>query len=163
VSVVRYDLGMGNALEPAALPESMPADFGFIAKYGWGARSAVDTVAGTCRKDLVDSGVVQTQLSLTTEELQQLYSGLRDLDLISYPSHFQPAAGGPVDFAAWAEYYLEIRLGDTVTKFVLWQDTSGSTRPEAVALRAWFAELQAMIEAKPEWKALPPAVGVHDG
>jgi hypothetical protein len=160
--VIRYDLGGGGASQLATLPESMPADFGFVAKYGWGGMDAIDTVAGTVVKDLIDNGTVGARLSLTSADLQELYRGLIDLDILGYPSHFQPAPGASAAGGLLANYYLEIRLGGTVTKFVLWQDLNASTQPEAVALRAWFATLQAMIEAKPEWQALPPAVGVHE-
>ncbi len=162
VKVLRYDLGGGGVSQLATLAEPMPADFGLVAKYGWGGRDVIDTVAGTVVKDLIDDGTVGAQLSLTSADLQELYRGLIDLDILGYPSHFQPAPGASAAGGARAEYYLEIRMGGLVTKFVIWQDLNGSIQPEAVALREWFAELQRMIEAKPEWKALPPAVGVRE-
>jgi hypothetical protein len=161
LKIVKYVLVTNSDTEE--LPAEMPAGFGFAAKYGPGAFNAVDTVAGTCTKDLVDDGLATANLGLTRTELQELYGGLRDMDILGYGSHFQPESGGAQIQDLWPTYYLEIRIDGAVTKFVHWDDMYGSDRPDAVALRGWFARLRAMIEAKPEWQALPPAAGVRDG
>jgi hypothetical protein len=160
LSVVRYDLN--NLVQMPALPAQMPGDFQLRAAFGSGGspRNCIDTEAGTCTKDLIDGGVASTRLRLTPAELQELYRDLVDMDITEYDSHFHPGAGDSrfQPQAPYDTYWLSLEIGGATAKFVYWEDNLGATSAEAVALREWFARLQQMIEAKPEWQALPPVI-----
>jgi hypothetical protein len=59
----------------------------------------------------------------------------------------------------YVTYRLEWRAAGFSSLPITWEDSALSTDPKAVALRAWFKKLQQLIEATPEWKALPPMKG----
>jgi hypothetical protein len=151
-----------------ALPEEMPADFGFVAAYGVRAKNVIDTFAGTYIKDLGSrEDPVTTGLRLAPEELETLYRDIVEMQTSRMLFTIAPLAidpdpqrtGTTMMVTPYISYRLEWRIGDFRYNPVVWDDTSWSTDPKAVALRDWFKKLQQMIEAKPEWKALPPMQG----
>ena len=140
----------------------LPAGFSFVASYGVGAKNVLDTVAGTFTKDMILEPPVTTALRLTQAELEDLYADLARMKILEYPSHYEPDASdtGPTMFVTpHATYKLSIKTGDETVLDLVWEDSSLSAKPAAIALRDWFKKLRLTIEAKPEWKALPPAVG----
>jgi hypothetical protein len=165
VTITRYDLGAGGEGAGGAgaltLPEQMPADFGFVAHYGPG-RDALDTLAATCRKELINEYPVEAELRLTDAEMQELYRDLVEMDITQYDAHHLPAAGDAEVDEPWDRYSLDIWIGGVTVKYVRWEDNAGATDERSEALRAWFGKLQGMIEAKPEWQALPPRSGTWD-
>ena len=58
-------------------------------------------------------------------------------------------------------YHLEWSAGGFSAPPITWEDSALSQDAEAIALRGWFAQLRQMIEATPDWKALPPMKGGH--
>jgi hypothetical protein len=140
----------------------VPVDFSFVASYGVGAKNVLDTAAGTFTKDMIMAPSVTTQLRLTQAEIDDLYADLARMKLFEYPAFYQPDAvdPGPTMFVTpHMTYRLEIHMGDQKVLDLVWDDTSLSAKPAAIALRDWFTKLQQLIESKPAWKALPPAEG----
>ncbi len=148
---------------PAGLSVTMPNDFAFVAAYGVGAKNVLDTNSGTFIKDLgPQEDPAVTDLRLSQAQMEELYVELVELDPFSYSLPYYPDEGttGPtVHVSTYQTYQLEIRMGGVSRDAVFWEDTSLSTHPKAVALRDWFDRLRQMIEATPEWKALPPMTG----
>ena len=148
----------------ATLPDVMPADFAFLACYGVGAENQIDTFKGTFTKDIVsDSKPNPTaELRLTADELDRLYGDLVRMHILEYPSQFpaaedrDPKDGVMVEVTPSLTYLLRIRAAGT-EKLISWDDDENLMTPRAVALRAWFDELQNIIQSKPEYKAMPPA------
>ncbi|MFH0915752.1 MAG: hypothetical protein V1912_04820 [bacterium] len=147
-----------------ALPDEMPADFGFVAAYGVEAKNVLLTFAGTFIKDLGPSeDPVTTELRLTLKDLGTLYQDLRAMQnhwrMFTTPFALDPdpsGTGTTVYVHPHDTYYLQWRAGGFVSLPITWKDSALSTDPKAAALRDWFKKLQQMIEATPEWKALPP-------
>lgn len=148
-------------------PEQMPADFGFVAAFGVMGRNTIDTLEGTFAKDLgPNEEPVTTELSLPPEALETLY---RDLVLIQnqwqvFTTAFAPDpdptnTGTSMYVSPYYTYRLEWRAAGFSSLPIVWEDSALSPDPKAAALRAWFKKLQQMIEATPEWKALPSMKG----
>lgn len=140
----------------------LPAEFSFVAAYGVGAKNVLDTAAGTFTKDMIMGQSVTADLRLTQAEVEDLYAGLARMKIFEYPALYRPDAGdpGPTMFVTpCTTYRLEIRMGGETVLDLVWEDSTLSAKPAAIALRDWFTKLQQIIEAKPEWKALPPAEG----
>jgi hypothetical protein len=148
---------------PAGLPVTMPEDFAFVAAYGVGAKNVLDTDSGTFTKDLgPQQDPAVTDLRLSQVQIEELYADLVELKPLSYSLPYDPdkgATGATVHVSTYQTYQLEIRMGGAGTNAVFWEDTSQSTTTKAAALRGWFIKLRQMIEATPEWKALPPMTG----
>ena len=149
----------------SVLPSSMPADFGFIAGYWMMAQNVVDTFAGTFTKDMVlpQATTATASLRLSSEELADLYRDLVKMEILDYPSDFgEPkSTTGPTTYVTpHTSYYLLI-VAAGIKKEVHWEDFSyGSwSSPQADALRNWFKKLRELIQARPEYKALPEARG----
>ena len=150
----------------ASMTESAPADFGFVAAYGVMGRNVVDTFAGTFTKDLVSAGQATTELRLSDEEMQSLYRDLAEMQakwqLFATPFSVDADyenTGTSLFVHPSATYRLEWQLGEFRSVPIIWDDNNLSFEPKAVALRGWFSKLRRMIEAKPEYQALPPAEG----
>lgn len=148
------------------LPKTMPADFAFSGAYGVGAKNQIDTYKGTFTKDIVNPSKPNptVQLRLTTGELSRLYGDLVSMHILDYPSQFPPPEdrgaknGTMVHVSPSHSYVLRITAAGA-EKVVTWDDDANLMTPEAKALRAWFRELESIIQSKPEYKAMPPAEG----
>ena len=148
------DFGPGRA----GLPETMPADFGFVLAFGFGARNVLDTFAGTFTKDLIEDPPATTELRLSPEELARLYRRMAEIKIEDYPRDFRPPYTGEGYGSGYSTYRLRLRA-DGRELAISWEDMNSSTAPEATALRQLFRDIRLMIEAREEYKKLPPAKG----
>lgn len=159
-----------SLLAAVAFPEEMPARFAFIAAWGVDARNVFDSGAGKFTKDLgPQEGLISTDLRLTTAQLQTLYDGLYRMErawhVFTTPFAPDPDASGTGTtryVTPSSTYHLEWSTGDFHPPSITWQDSAMSLDDGAQALRGWFEQLRQMIEATPEWKALPPMTGGYE-
>lgn len=142
----------------ATLPHDMPADFGFALAYGIEARNEIDTFAGTFTKDMIEDPPVTTELRLSPDELGLIYRRMAEIKIEDYPVDFRPADTGQGFGAMYDSYRLTMRAGGREYE-ILWDDQNSSTAQEATALRQLFQDIRRMIEARDEYKKLPPARG----
>jgi len=142
----------------AQLPAVQPADFGFVAAYGVGARNQIDTFKGTFTKDIISQTKANPtiELSLTSDELASLYRDLRTMRILGYPSNLDTTTG--MTASSPTSYLLRIRAGG-IEKSISWGYGDFAGTPEAQALQDWFEKLREMIEAKPEYQRMPPLEG----
>ena len=142
----------------AQLPAVQPADFGFVAAYGVGARNQLDTFKGTFTKDIISQTKPNptVELRLTSDELASLYQDLRTMRILGYPSNLDTTTG--MTASSPTSYRLRIRAGGT-EKSISWGYGDFAGTPEAQALQDWFEKLRQMIEAKPEYQRMPPLEG----
>ena len=138
----------------------MPDDFSLALAYGVTLRNVLDTAAGTFTKDLISSEIptATTPLMLSAEELKTIYAELRKMDIASYAGLFQPKNTTGWQHTPFEAYYLRLRMAGQ-EKEISWDDEDDSTAPDAVALRDLLKKIRTIIEAKPEYKALPAAEG----
>ena len=85
------------------------------------------------------------------------------MDILAYPSDFSEPKNstGPTTYVTpHTSYYLFVQAAG-VRKEVRWEDFRyGSwSSPQADAFRNWFKRLEELIQARPEYKALPEARG----
>jgi hypothetical protein len=148
-------------------PEEMPADFGFIAAFGFSGQNVMDTFKGIFTKDLgLNREPAATGLTLPPEALESLY---RDLVWIQnqwqvFSTAFAPDpdpsnTGTSMFVQPYMTYRLEWEAGGFSSLPIIWEDSHLSTDPKAIAVREWFEKLRRLIEATPEWQALPPLEG----
>ena len=148
------DFGPGRA----GLPETMPADFGFVLAFGVAARNVLDTFAGTFTKDMIVDPPVTTELRLSPEELARLYRRMAEIKIEAYPRDFRPADTGEGFGSPYSSYRLRLRA-DGRELAISWEDLNSSSAPEATGLRQLFQDIRLMIEARDEYKRLPAARG----
>ena len=151
-------------------PEQMPEDFGFVAAYGVMGRNVIDAFQGTFTKDLgLTKERVTTSLSLPPQALKTLYhdlvlmQGQWQVFTTAFSPDPDPANTGTTTYTStYYTYRLEWQAAGFRSLPIVWDDSALSTDSKAVALRGWFKDLQQMIEATPEWKALPPMEGGYE-
>lgn len=70
-------------------PSEMPNDFNFSVQFGYGKKNEINTFNQTITKDLIVDGTVTTSISLTEEEMKDIYEEMNKLDL-EKPKEFIP-------------------------------------------------------------------------
>ncbi len=128
-------------------------------KFGIESRNELNTFNGTFTKDLIIDGTITTRLILSQEELNQIEKKLFEIGFFNYPNTF-PSSGNVVPRA---DYYLKVQNGTTIKEVIWYSDsfidkTNESTRAN---LNQLSDLIWSMIEAKLEYKLLPPANGAY--
>lgn len=127
-----------------------------VFRYGVGGRNELNTFNGTFTKDLVIDGTTTGKLYLSREDLQQIQEKLAEMGFFDYPDSF-PSQG---IVTPRGDDYLKVDNG-TVEKEVSWYSDSEYEDPRVQSLHDLAAFLMGMIEAKPAFKAFPPANGAY--
>jgi hypothetical protein len=134
------------------LPENKPNDFDFVFKFGVGAKNQLDTINGQFTLDMVSQPSVTTNLKLSDEEMNTIYSEMKKINILSYPVNFNPKSN--TSQTPFDTYYIII-TADGKEKEILWRDENVSMEKEAVQLRELFRKLKKIITDKEEFKKLP--------
>jgi hypothetical protein len=137
-----------------SLPEKKPSDFGFVFNYGVGAKNQLDTFNGTYTKDMVTEPAIITSLKLSDQEMNEIYSEMKSIEIQRYPNTFAPKSNGRV--TPFETYSIEI-IVDGGEKSIYWEDKNGSKSKDAVQLRNLFNKIRKIISEKDKYKKLPKA------
>lgn len=151
--------GCSQAKHTEKLPDEKPKDFGFVFNYGVGAKNQLDTAKGKFTKDMIVEPSVITDLKLTEEEMNNIYSQMKKINILSYPNNFKPRSNMrrmPVH-----SYTIKIIYG-VREKNIEWEDESASDSSDAVQLRELFKKIEEIIANREEYKKLPKAKGGYD-
>lgn len=148
-----------NDVHNNQLPEEKPSDFNFVLNYGVNAKNQIDTQKGTYTKDMVTVPSVTTTLKLSDEEINEIYTTMRDINILSCPDNFAPETNRIVE--PFKTYSIKI-IVNGVEKSIYWKDEHLSEKEEAVKLRDLFKRIHEMIIAKEEYKKLPEPQGGYD-
>jgi hypothetical protein len=138
------------------VPATMPPDFEFVCRWGVGAKNVLDTAAGTFTQDMIADPSITIDLELTAEDKAEIYQHLKDVDFWAYATD----AGGldGMGVTPSTNYSLTVS-GSGLTHTVRGNDFWADPELEAQALYKLFQHIQAIIEAKDEFKALPKPKG----
>lgn len=139
--------------------EDAGQDFGFILRYGVGAKNELNTLKGTFTKDLISAGTSTGKLELSKDELQRIFDHMYAMKIADYPEQYQEAS--QMHVTPYITYDLTINYKGN-SKHILWKDDSYSKSRQAAQLRGLFNQIITMIESKPEYKKMPPPVGGYD-
>lgn len=131
-------------------------NFNFVLNYGVNAKNQINTIEGKYTKDMVDGSTVNTNLKLTDEEIDRIYSEMNKISILDYPELFEPKEG--VLVTPFESYSLRVIINDK-EKHIYWEDKSLSKTKEADQLRQLFENIQLIIINKDEYKKLPEAKG----
>ncbi len=136
---------------------------GFVFAYGvHGGRNVLDTRRGTFTKDMIAAPALTVPLRLTDEEMARIVRKMEEIDLFSYPSVFAPKAKleqypfPPVGMEPTYRFEVQTAAG---TKSVEWTVTAYVPSKRARGLLELAGLIEKIIEAKPEYKALPAPEG----
>lgn len=138
------------------MPENKPSDFNFVLNYGVDAKNQLDTQKEMFTKDMVMDPSVTTTLKLTDEEMDEIYTLMKNINILNYPDNFNPFSNS--DQTPYSTYSFKIIVNGK-EKNINWKDESGSNNKEAVDLRNLIKRIQEIIYSKDEYKKLPEAKG----
>lgn len=145
-------VGCNSTSTENQLPESKPKDFNFVFNYGVNAKNQLDTTKGQFTKDMVSEPSITTNLKLSDDEMNTIYSEMKKINILDYPNKFNPKSNKiqtPFD-----TYSIKIII-DGKEKSIYWKDENVSKSKEADQLRKLFKKIQEIIDNKEEFKKLP--------
>lgn len=64
------------------MPEEMPKDFGFSVSFGIGKKNEINTFKDTVTKDLIEDGTITADITLTDEEMAEIYESMKEINVI---------------------------------------------------------------------------------
>lgn len=154
---------LGGCSGPNQMPKEMPADFNFEFRYGIGAKNELNTFTGQYTKDLIAAGTATTSLTLSAEEMAQIYYEMQKMNIMGYPEIYEP---GTIAFlqpevTPYSTYYFKLSYGGQ-TKEITWHDKNLANVDGARNMRSLAATINHIVEAKAEYQELPPAEGGYN-
>jgi hypothetical protein len=152
--------GCSHETQKVQMPNKMPEDFNFTVSFGYGDvnKNEVNTYNDTVTKDLITKGTATTNLSLSNEELQTIYSKMKDIDIMAEKQ--LPVRGScsqtPSNTDSW-----KITINGETTTLTWTNEYCGMTK-DAEQLRELRTSIWKIVEGKAAYKALPAAEGGYD-
>jgi hypothetical protein len=145
------------------LPESRPADFNLVFKYGYGTvnKNVLNTFDGTYTKDMVSDPPITIEFSLSDEEMDRIYQKMVEVNFFCYPDKFViPVPEGEFVGAGspYQGYYFKVECGHKV-KVLQWEDEITNKNEDTGKLRTLIRLIRDIIESKEEYKNLPSPRG----
>ncbi|MGA9365225.1 MAG: hypothetical protein WBW16_12740 [Bacteroidota bacterium] len=139
-------------------PESR--DFNLKLRYGIAARNELNTFQNSYTKDLIIDGTVTAPFVLSDAEFEQIKSKMIEIDFFSYPATFTLVRTDTivVSFEPHPTYDFEVKYNSSI-KRLCWDDGIITNDQRATRLREFIRLIQNIVEAKPEYRQLPPARG----
>jgi hypothetical protein len=139
------------------MPEEMPKDFNFSLTYGSYGKKKIDTFYDLVIKDLVEDGTIEANISLTDEEMRQIYQEMLrmnimgDLDIEENQNcHSEPPA--------LSEWKVQVN-GET--KLISFKPFCDETA-DILKLIELEDFIHGMLIEKEEYKVLPEANGAYE-
>jgi hypothetical protein len=129
----------------------VPADFQLQFEGGLCTGPAIDTRAGTYRREIDSGRWVTARVPLTSVQRSALFAMVTSAELMSYPEEFDPLSRGRVIPAP--RHVIGVQF-DAQRRTIRWTD-HGSTEPAAMRLRHFIEQVRGYFEGLPEVARLP--------
>lgn len=145
-----------------SMPKEMPTDFDFSIKFGVQKKNEINTFEGTVTKDLIADGTVSTELTLTEEEMKDIYMKMKEINiaeqkvLIPEPINGAVCLQKPYEEEAW-----KIMInGETITHFISGEYCEPTNdAKQLIDLRKYVFNI---IKSKDTFKSLPESKGWYE-
>ena len=145
------------AVEDTQSPTAGISDFNLIFRYGVDAKNILDTFQGTYSKDMVRDPNIMIYLSLSEEEMDQIYDKMLEIDFFNYPDEFSVSvspSGITGLVTPYDTYYFKVEYNSQI-KELRWKDKIMNPDERADKLRELIKLIINIIESKEEYKKLP--------
>jgi hypothetical protein len=133
----------------------------FLFKYGVTSRNILNTYECSFQKDLILDPPVTTALKLTQEEMDSVFSIMKDIHFFDFPDTFFVSADTVIRIEPSMEYYYAVTT-DSVYKEIFWNDAIVNPDTMADNLRYLNNLIIHAVETKKAYKELPAARGGYD-
>jgi hypothetical protein len=139
------------------MPQEMPSDFNFSLTYGSYGKKIVDTFNDRVVKDLIEDGTIEANISLTDEEMRQIYQEMVNINIMgnldieeNQNCHSEPPA-----LSSWR---VQVN-GETIS--ISYKPYCDETS-DILKLIKLEDFIHSMIVEKAEYKELPEANGAYE-
>ncbi|TMW72829.1 hypothetical protein [Alteribacter natronophilus] len=151
-----FFLGACETESEAWMPDEKPDDFNFSLHFGYGAQNELNTFEDTFTKDLIEDGQVTTEMVLTDEEMERIYTNMREADVLGVSDNTE----GSTCSDPHHSYQLVLQADGEEFR------DSWNTSCETEATTRWESFMDFLvsdiIEPRPEYQALPEPTGGYD-
>ena len=148
-------LGVGCAEKKKAA--GVPEDFAFSLTWGVYGGSSYDSKTGRLVKttDATNPEEYETELALSEEDLQTVYGLVSALPLAEYPDEYDPHPGRSSSPPETVILYVRMngREKAVACREIAWNEAGGDAKSRAFL--SAVREIERLLTASPEWKALP--------
>lgn len=144
--------------------QSTASNFNLLFKYGVALNNKLDTFNNTYTKDMIMAPSITADLALTNQEKQKIYDKMIEIDFFNYPDKFAITVppGQIVGMVTpSSSYYFHVEY-DSKKKDLSWDDNITNNDTKADKLRELIRLIQDIVEAKDEYKRLPPPSGGYE-
>lgn len=143
------------------MPEAKPEPFNFSVSFGYGTvnKNEINTFNNTVTKDLVMNGTATANLTLTTEEMNDIYDVMREIDVLrelDLDNSDSNCSSTPVNEDHW-----EIQVDGEQRTFD-WSSERCEMTDDANKLKELRNYIFDIVQDKKEYKELPEAAGGYD-
>lgn len=143
------------------MPEAKPDHFKFSVSFGYGDvnKNEINTFNNTVTKDLVTKGTVTAKLTLTNEEMIDIYDRMREIDVLrelDLDNSDSNCSSTPVNEDHW-----EIQVDGEQRTFD-WSSEKCELTDDANKLKELRNYIFDIVKEKQEYKELPEADGGYD-
>ncbi|WP_060819502.1 hypothetical protein [Paenibacillus riograndensis] len=145
--------------EAVIMPEQMPEDFAFSVRYGITAKNEINTFEGTVTKDLISNGSAAAKVRLTDAETSEIYQQMLEMNVLG-GMELEIADKSCRQIPYDEEYWIiQVKGGQ---KALHWSEEYCQTTPDAKKLKELRNTIVKLVQSKPEYQALPEAVGGYE-
>lgn len=144
------------------IQEEMPNDFNFSIQFGVGKKNEINTFDGTVTKDLIADGTVITALTLTEEEMQNVFNKMKEINIAETKEFIPKSINGTVcEVEPYEEDEWKIIInGETIThSFSGKYCEPTNDAKQLIELRNYVFKI---IKSKDEYKSLPASTGGYE-
>jgi hypothetical protein len=149
------------------MPAAMPDDFDFIVTYGLGGMNVMDTFKGVYTRDLIEAGSADVPLQLSQQEMIQIYSEMKKINIMKYPYTYSPLRtvdSGLYDRSHVDPYYtysLKLRINGRY-KEIYWKNENYSVIGNSNNLKEMISSIFSIVNTKEIIKSMPTPRGGYD-
>ena len=118
----------------------------------------LNTFDKTYQKDLILDGTIKVNFWLTTDEQNQILNKANEINFFSFPDTFVNDTSFVLVSPNPGEQILRIKINNNDHQSI-WTILIDLSNPQAVKLKELSSLIISIIEAKPEYKKLPPSRG----
>lgn len=120
----------------------------------------LNTFDKTYQKDLILDGTIKVNFWLTTDEQNQILNKANEINFFSFPDTFLNDTSFVLVSPNPGEQKLRIKTNNKDHQSI-WTILIDLSNPQAAKLKELSSLIISIIEAKPEYKKLPPSRGGH--
>lgn len=140
--------------------DEMPSDFDFKLVYGTYGKEKIDTFNDTVVKDLVEDGKIEANITLTEQEMEQIYKQMMSIDIMEIVVEEEDSENEcdvtPPSFTKW-----NIQMNGKTTS--IYTKLYCDVYPEDILKLLKLADfIHNIVINKDEYKELPNSNGYYE-